>query len=166
MNSSVRTYRRSVGLAAGKSQILGHNAINIDGIKGGLLQSIGKGNDLGGLVKLTSLGNTTGPGKDRSNGVGRGLLTLLVLSVMTGDGSVGSLGLKGLSIRGDQDGGHETKGTETLSNNIRLNITIVVLHGNDVTTLGLDHLGDHIIDESVLVPDALQHQTGPCKRVS
>jgi hypothetical protein len=35
-----------------------------------------------------------------------------------------------------------------------LDITIVVLTGPDKSSIGFDHIGDHIINKSVLVPNA------------
>lgn len=78
-----------------------------------------------------------------------------MLAVVASDGTVCGLGLEGLSIGGDEDRGHETERSETLGDDIRLHITIVVLHGDDEATLGLDHLGDHVVNETVLVPDTL-----------
>ena len=116
----------TASLAAGKGKILGHDAIDIDGVNAGLLESLGEGNELGGVVELATLDKTTGPGEDGGNGVGGGLVALLVLAVVASDGTVGSLGLEGLAIGGDEDGGHETEGAEALGDDIGLNITIVV----------------------------------------
>ena len=73
---------------------------------------------------------------------------------VTGDCAVGGLGLECLAVRGDEDRSHQTQTAETLSDNVGLNITIVVLQGHNVTTLALDHLSDHVVDQTVLVPDA------------
>ena len=116
----------TAGLAAGKGEILGHDAIDIDGVNAGLLESLSEGNELRGFVELATLDETTGPGEDGGNGVGGGLVALLVLAVVAGDGTVGSLRLEGLAIGGDEDRGHETEGAEALSNDIGLDITIVV----------------------------------------
>lgn len=118
----VRTGR----LATGEGKILGHDAVNIDSVDAGLLKALGIGNDIGGVVELATLDETTGPGEDGGNGVGGGLVTLLVLTVVASDGAVGSLGLEGLAIGGDENGGHETERAEALSDDIGLNITIVV----------------------------------------
>lgn len=32
----------------------------------------------------------------------------------------------------------------------------LTLHGNDVATLALDHLGDHVVNQTVLIPDLLR----------
>lgn len=113
-------------LASGKGKILGHDTVNVDGVNASLLKALGEGNDIGGVVELTTLDETTGPGEDGSNGVGGGLVTLLVLTVVASDGAVGSLRLEGLAIGCDEDRGHETERAEALGDNVRLDITIVV----------------------------------------
>ena len=93
-----------------------------------------------------------------------------MLAVVARDGAVGGLGLEGLAIRGDEDRGHEAEGAEALGDDVGLDVTVVVycvsaasktiagrshtLHGDDVATLALDHLGDHVVDQTVLVPDS------------
>mmetsp|Transcript_58958 Transcript_58958/g.81813 ORF Transcript_58958/g.81813 Transcript_58958/m.81813 type:complete len:351 (-) Transcript_58958:3-1055(-) len=77
-----------------------------------------------------------------------------MLSVMSGDGTVSSLRFDG-AILGDQNGGHQTEGTIALSDAIRLNITIVVLASPDEATIRLEHISNHIIDKSVLIPETL-----------
>ena len=99
------------------------------------------------------MSETTRPGEDGSDGVGGGLLTLLMHAEVTSDGTMGSLSLDGLSIGGNEDGGHETEGAETLSNRVGLDVSIVVLASPDVATVGLHGESDHIVDETVLVPD-------------
>lgn len=51
------------------------------------------------------------PCKDGSNRVGRGVVTLLVLTVMSCYSSMSSLGLNGLAIRAHKHRGHETQRT-------------------------------------------------------
>lgn len=99
------------------------------------------------------MSQTTSPGIDTGNGVGRGLVTLLVLPEMSGDSSVSSLGLDSLAVRTDQDWGHETKRSVSLCNNVGLDITVVVLAWPDETSRGLQCLSDHVINEPMLVPD-------------
>lgn len=113
-------------LAAGQGQILGHDAILIDGVDASLLEALGKGHKLGRVVELATLNETAGPGEDGGNGVGRGLLALLVLTIVAGNGAVGGLGLERLAVGGDEDRGHEAEGTEALSHNVRLDITVVI----------------------------------------
>ena len=116
----------TVFTAAGKSQILGHDTINIDSVDASLFKGFSKGHNLGGVVELAALGQTTGPGEDRGDGVGAGLAALLVLAVVAGDGAVGSLGLERLAVGGNEDGGHETKRTEALGDDVGLYVAIVV----------------------------------------
>lgn len=73
---------------------------------------------------------------------------------MAGDGSVGSLGLDGLSVGADEDRGHQSEGAVSLSHGVRLHVSVVVLTGPDEASVALHCLGDHIVDEPVLVPDA------------
>ena len=141
--------------ASSQGKILGHDTLVVDNINTGALELLGELNNVGGAVELTTLDKTTGPGEDGGNGVGGGLVTLLVLTVVAGDGAVGGLGLESRAVGGDQGGGHQTEGTETLGDDVGLDITVVVLQGHDEATLRLDHLGDHVVDETVLVPDVL-----------
>jgi hypothetical protein len=45
--------------------------------------------------------------------------------------------------------------TIALSNGIGLDVSVVVLASPDKASLGLYGVGDHVVDESVLVPNAL-----------
>jgi hypothetical protein len=118
--------RFSVFATAAKSKILGHDPIDLNGVDASLLKSLRKGNDVRCAVKLTSLDEALCPSENGSDGVGRRLVSFLVFAVVTGDGAMGSLGLKGLSIWCDEDRGHKTEGAETLSNDIGLHITVIV----------------------------------------
>jgi len=113
-------------LASGKGKILGHDTVNVDSVNASLLKALSEGNNIGSVVELSTLDETTGPGEDGGNGVGGGLVTLLVLTVVASDSAVGSLRLEGLAIGGDEDGGHETERAEALGDNVGLDITIVV----------------------------------------
>jgi hypothetical protein len=145
--------RFTVLASTGQGQILGHDTVNVNSVNNRLLNGLREGHNLGGSIELSSLDQTTGPGKDRCNGVSGGLLALLVLPVVASDSSVGGLRLESLTVGGDEDRGHETERSEALGNNVGLDVTVVVLHGDDVAALGFDHLGDHVVDETVLVPD-------------
>jgi hypothetical protein len=48
----------------------------------------------------------------------------------------------------------------TLSEQIRLNITIVVFAGPNISSFALEYIGNHIVDKSVLIPDALLLEIG------
>jgi hypothetical protein len=113
-------------LSTCKSKILGHDTLLVDDVDTGLLERLGEFDNLGSVVELTTLGKTTGPGEDGSNGVGRCGVTLLVLAEVTSDGTVSGLRLECLAIGGDEDRGHQTKTAETLGDDVGLDITVVV----------------------------------------
>lgn len=94
-------------LATCKRQILGHDAVDVDGVDARLLEAFSKGYDFRSLVENSTLDETAGPGEDRGDGVGGGLIALLVLTIMASHGTVGGFGLEGLSVWRDEDGGHE-----------------------------------------------------------
>lgn len=109
-----------------------------------------------------------GRGERHTDGIGGSLLSLLVLSVMTSDSSMGSLCLDSLSIGTDKDGSHETERaiacnrwdrslsplpSLTLCNGVRLDISIVILACPYESSIRLHCLSDHIIDETMLIPD-------------
>jgi len=73
---------------------------------------------------------------------------------VTGHGSVSSFGFDDI-ILVNKDGGHETERTETLSDDIGLDITVVVLASPHKAAFHLDDLGNHIINESMLVVNTL-----------
>ena len=52
-------------------------------------------------VELGPVSQTSGPGVDAGNGVGGGLLSFLMLTVVTGNGAVGSLRFNCLAVRAD-----------------------------------------------------------------
>ena len=43
----------------------------------------------------------------------------------------------------------------TLSQTVRLNVTIIVFASPDKATIRLNHVGNHIIDQTMLIPDFL-----------
>ena len=77
-----------------------------------------------------------------------------MLAVVTGDGAVRGLALDNVTIRGDELRGHHTKRAEALGDNVRLNVTVVVFRGPHEATVALDGLSNHVINETVLVPDS------------
>lgn len=121
-----RDPRLAVLAATGEGKILGHDALLVDDVNAGALELLSKDNDFRRVVELATADETTGPGKDRGNGIGGGLTALLVLTVVAGDRAVGSLGLEGRTVRGGKSGGHETERAEALGDNVGLNITVVV----------------------------------------
>ena len=139
------------GVVDADCQVLGHVA-SCDRLDDHTLGSLAPVLECSVIVELGTVEETTGPCEHGGNRVGGGLTTLLVDTVMSGDSAVSGLSLDG-TIRALEDGGHETEGTVALSDDIGLDVTIVVLAGPDEATVGLDSVGDHIIDETVLVPE-------------
>lgn len=74
---------------------------------------------------------------------------------MTGHSSVGGFSLNH-AVFVQKHGSHKTKRTISLSNDIGLDISVVVFAGPDESTVSLEDLGNHVVDESVLVVDALR----------
>src|SRR3546814_9674118 len=64
-------------------QILGHVA-GLDGVDADALDGARESCDLGRVVELGTVFAAAGPGEDRRDRVGRGLLALLVLAVVAG----------------------------------------------------------------------------------
>jgi hypothetical protein len=65
-----------------------------DRLHADLLQRVGECHQrVGVVVELGAVLEPAGPGEDRGDGVGRGLLALLVLAVVARDGAVRGLGL-------------------------------------------------------------------------
>ena len=100
------------------------------------------------------MSESSGPCEDRGDWVSASVLALLPEAVVTGDSTVSSFSFDDIILI-DENGGHETERTETLSDDIRLDITVVVLASPHKAALHLDDLGNHIINESVLVVNTL-----------
>ena len=73
---------------------------------------------------------------------------------MTSDSTVSCLCFHHI-VSINTNGGHEAERAEALSNNIGLHITVVVFASPYKATTALDNLSDDIIDQSVLIPEAL-----------
>lgn len=86
-----------------------------------------------------------GPGVDAGDGVGEDLLSLLVLAVMPGHSTVGSLSLDDSGWR-HKDTGHKAERSEALSDEVTLDISVVVLEGPYKSSLTFDDLGNHIVN--------------------
>mmetsp|Transcript_23347 Transcript_23347/g.41465 ORF Transcript_23347/g.41465 Transcript_23347/m.41465 type:complete len:377 (+) Transcript_23347:275-1405(+) len=134
-------------------QILGHKA-SFDGLDDRGLKVSGELDKLRVAVELSTVSKTAGPGEDGGDGVGGGGTTLLVLAPVTSDSTVGGLSLYGLSIRGDEDGSHEAETAVPLRDDVRLYVTVIVLAGPNEAAGGLEGLSNHVVDETVLVPNA------------
>ena len=143
--------RRLVSAMHADGKILCHEA-SLDSANDLSFHSLAERLQLIVVVKLGTVEKTTSPCEHGSDRVRGGLTALLVHTVVSCDSSVGSLSLDG-AISGLEHGGHQTEGAVALSDDIRLDITVVVLAGPDEATAGLDGIGDHIVDETVLVPE-------------
>lgn len=82
-----------------------------------------------------------------------GLVSLLVLSVVSGDCSVSGLRFDGLAIRAHEHRGHQTQGTVALGNDVALHVSVVIFAGPDETTGAFHTLRYHVVNETVLIPD-------------
>ena len=134
-------------------EILGHLS-GLDGLDADALEVESELLECGVAVELSAVVQTARPCENRRDGVGGGLTALLVLAPVAGDGAVGGLSLDGLSVGGDQHGGHEAERAVALRDDIRLHITIIVLACPDESSAGLERLCHLIVDQSVLVLDA------------
>jgi hypothetical protein len=99
------------------------------------------------------------PREDGSDRICGSLLPELVLSIMSGDCSVSCLSFHDI-IRRHQNAGHETQTSVSLSDCVRLNISVIVLAGPDVASFALDHLSNHIVYQSMLIPKFLALEVG------
>jgi len=55
-------------------------------------------------------------------------------------------------VVGQQYAGHESQRAEALSQTVRLDVTVVIFAGPNVASVTLDHVGDHVVNESMFVP--------------
>src|SRR5215207_9198240 len=73
-----------------EGEVLRHVA-GLDGVDADLLEGRGEAGEVLVVVELGAVSEAAGPGEDRSDRVGRGLLALLVLAVVARHGAVGGL---------------------------------------------------------------------------
>jgi len=109
-----------------KGQILGHNTILVDDFNAGSLQVQSKLAERLVIVELGAVEQAAGPGEDRGDGVGAGLVTLLIFTIMPSDSSVSGLTLDNLAVGGDELRGHHSKTSESLGEDVTLHVTIVI----------------------------------------
>ena len=115
--------------------------------------ALGERGHLGRVVQLAAVRQAAGPGEDRGDRVGRGGLALLVLAVVPGHRAVRGLGLDDRAVRGHQHAAHQPERAESLGHDVGLDVAVVVLARPDDAALPLEHLGDHVVDQPVLVGD-------------
>jgi len=70
---------------------------------------------------------------------------------MSGYGTMSSFSLNA-SIRTDKHWSHQAKRSVSLSNNIRLDITVIVLASPDESSIWFNSISNHIINQSVFIP--------------
>lgn len=143
-----------------EGEILGHHSIYINYINTCGLKITAPLLECFILVKFGPESETAGPREDARYRVGAGLLALLVLSVMTSNSPVSSLGFHSLAVRGHQLGSHHAQRAKSLGKHIRLYVSVVVLACPYETTVGFDGLSDHVVDQSVLIPETLGFKLG------
>lgn len=85
------------------------------------------------------------PGVDAGDGVGEDLLSLLILAVMPGHGTVRSLSLDDSGWRHKYTS-HKAERPKTLSDEVTLDISVVVFEGPYKSSLTFDDLGNHIVN--------------------
>lgn len=88
-------------------QVLGHFTV-FYGLDGGCFEGVAEVGQLWLVVELGAVEEATGPGEDTGDGVGGGFSSLLVLSVVTGHGSVSGLSLNS-TIRSVKHRGHQSQ---------------------------------------------------------
>ncbi|EBA07220.1 NADP-dependent isocitrate dehydrogenase protein [Sagittula stellata E-37] len=136
-------------------QVLGHVA-GLHGLDDHPLQRLGKVLQRRVAVQLRAVLQPAGPGIDRRDGVGGGRLALLVLTVMARHRAVRRLRLHDPAIRRHQLRGHHPQRPEALRHRVRLHVAVIVLAGPDELAVPLERAGHHVVDQPVLVPDALR----------
>ncbi len=76
-----------------------------------------------------------------------------MLAEVPGHGAVRGLGLDRAAVRRHQHAGHEAERAEALGHDVGLDVAVVVLARPDDAAVAFDDLGDHVVDEPVLVGD-------------
>ena len=101
------------------------------------------------------MGEAAGPGEDRGDRVGRGLLALLVLAVVARHRAVGGFGFHGLAVGRHQHRGHQAERAVALRHRVGLHVAVVVLAGPDIAAGPFQRGGHHVVDQAVLVGELL-----------
>mmetsp|Transcript_15068 Transcript_15068/g.42827 ORF Transcript_15068/g.42827 Transcript_15068/m.42827 type:complete len:436 (-) Transcript_15068:617-1924(-) len=94
-----------------------------------------------------------GPGKDGSDRIRARFLSLLVISPVAGHRSVRRLALHRLPVRRDQHGRHQAEAAESLGDNVRLHVAIIVLARPHEPALRLQRHRNHIINQAMLIEE-------------
>ena len=78
---------------------------------------------------------------------------LLVLAEVARNGAVRGLALDGAAVGTDEDGGHKAERSVALRDRVAHDVAVVVLRRPDEAAGALHRLRDHVVYQSVLVPD-------------
>lgn len=149
-----RHVRGAVRAPARQREVLGHDPVVLHGLQRGHLERVREAHHVGRGVELATLGEPTGPRKDRRDGVGGRLFALLVLAEVPGNGPVRGLALERLAVGRDQHRRHQPQRPETLRDDVALYVAVVVFQRQHKPAARLDHLGDHVVNQAVFVRDA------------
>ena len=136
-------------------EVLRHLA-GLDGLDADLLERVGELHDVGRAVELAAVLEALRPREDRRDRVRRRRLALLVLAVVARHRAVRGLGLDGLAVGRHQHGRHQAERAEALRDRVGLDVAVVVLAGPDEAAVPLERGRDHVVDQAVLVDDALR----------
>ncbi len=104
-------------------------------------------------VELAAVLETARPCENARHRIGARLAALLMLAIVTRHGAMGRLGLDRLAVGTHEHRGHETERAVALCDHVRLHVAVVVLARPHEAALRLQHLRDHVVDETMLVPD-------------
>src|ERR1700722_14653934 len=126
-------------------EVAGHVAA-VHRVDANLFERLGKFDDVGRVVERAAILQPAAPGEDRGDRVGRGLLALLVLAIVPGDGAVRRLGLDRLAIRRQQRRDHHAERAEALRQRVGLHVAIIILAGPDAPAVPLQRQRDHVVD--------------------
>ena len=135
-----------------RAQVAGHRA-GLDRVDGGFLQRVGVAAQRLDAVQLAALAQRAGPGEQRRDRVGGGLLAFQVLVVMAGHGAVGGLVFI-VAVRRDEHRGHHGQRAEGGRDHVAHHVAVIVLARPDEPAFGADHAGDGVVDEGVEIFDA------------
>jgi len=128
----------------------------LDRVDADLLQRFGEMSQTRILVQLGAMQQSAGPREDGGDRIGGGLVALLVLTIVTGDGAMGGFGFDCATVRAYEDRRHHAQGAVALRHRVRLHVSVVVLARPHEATLGLHGVCHHIVYQPVLVPHLLR----------
>ncbi len=136
-----------------KRQVLGHFSA-LDGGDADLLEGFCESSQRIVAIELGAVAEPAGPGEDRGDRIGRGLLAPLIGTVVARYRAVCRFGLNSLSVRRLQHGGHQAEGSKTLRQRVGLHVAIVIFARPDKSTVPFQCGRDHVVDQAVLIDNA------------